>query len=150
MRPAPVLPEPVLTDPPEPPEPLVASETTAGAARWLRPQPSDTPSGVERTVEASWGDLSDSDDVTAISSDGDPPVRVVPPPEHGAIPVHVGPPPEAVPKRRSRLPEELFDRPSRPSAPVAVDPDRSRRAQATPAAALLLVVAAFLVWYLWS
>jgi hypothetical protein len=139
------------------PAPLLGapgSATDPAIARWLqadlRPDtPSPTERTVERTEEASWGDLNDADDVTALSADGDPPSRVPPPPEHGAIPVQVGPPPEAVPKPRSRrLPQELFDR---PEAREPTDSGERRRwQQAGGAAAVLLLVAVGLVWYLWS
>ncbi|MEQ1504900.1 MAG: hypothetical protein ABMB14_21895 [Myxococcota bacterium] len=111
----------------------------------------------ERTEEASMSESSeplDPDDVTAVSWDGDPPRKLVPPPpERGTIPVQVGPPPEAVTKPL-RLPDELF-RPRRTGSggaatrrdPVTTGWSARTWVPAGLACAVLLTLAVLLGWY---
>jgi hypothetical protein len=106
------------------------------------------------TEETTLPDTPDEDDVTAVSSDGDPPLRWSPPPEHGTIPVHVGPPPEAVP-RLTRLPDELFRTPAPVERTESTERteilvDRRPPWIAMTLAMLLLALATVLCAYLWQ
>jgi hypothetical protein len=111
----------------------------------------------ERTEEALLSETPIEDDVTAISTDGDPP-RPFAPPEHGTIPVHVGPPPEALSKV-SPLPEELFGAPLVPTDPETPAPihrheptaEAERGWSRVMGVVLALgIVAIALGWYLWE
>jgi hypothetical protein len=111
----------------------------------------------ESTEEATLSEDPIEDDVTAISTDGEPP-RPFAPPERGTIPVHVGPPPEALPKVSS-LPEELFGAPLVPTDPETPAPvsrlelagETERGWSRVMGVVLALgLVALALAWYLWE
>lgn len=103
----------------------------------------------EPTEEVGIPDVPEEDDVTAVSFDGDPPLKWFPPTEHGTIPVQVGPPPEALP-RLTRLPDELFRTPGPAERTEISDVpiDRPRWRIATTIGVLLLALASLLSWYL--
>jgi hypothetical protein len=108
----------------------------------------------ERTEEAAFpdadhgfGDTPLMDDVTAVSLDGDAPLRAAALAEHGSIPVQVGPPAEAV-RKPTRLPEALLVPDDLPD-PDELREQRNRRI-AWAAVAVLTVTAALLLVYLFN